>query len=228
MKKIITLFCIVVTTQTVFAQDIDSLLSKYFAAKNDSLRYETIQEFYATFSEADPILFLKAAEKFLTYSQKNKDKAGEAFATSMIGYSYRGLGNTTKSLEYAIKGFETGIETGNVTILAYTKLQLGHCYKDIKDYEQSIKYYLAAAEIGENLKNDKTKSVAYQNLGEVYLAMNKLDSALMYEQKDFEICKRIGFYDFFGYTLLTLGGIHGKMRNTALAVSYFDMAIQEG
>lgn len=50
----------------------------------------------------------------------------------------------------------------------------------------------------------------------------------MYEQKDFEICKRIDFYDFFGYRLLTLGGIHGKMGNTALAVSYFDMAIQEG
>ena len=87
---------------------------------------------------------------------------------------------------------------------------------------------MATAEIGEKLKYEKTKSVAYQNLGEVYLAMNKLDSALMYEQKDFEICKQIGFYDFFGYTLLTLGGIHGKMGNTTLAVSYFDMAIQEG
>jgi tetratricopeptide (TPR) repeat protein len=228
MKKIITLFFLIASMQTAFAQDIDSLLTKYSAAKNDSLRYETIQEFYVRFSEADPILFLKAAERFLTYSQENKDKAGEAFATSMIGYCYRGLGNITKSLEYAIKGFEIGIETGNVTVLAYTKLQLGHCYKDIKDYEQSVKYYVAAAEIGEKLKYEKTKSVAYQNLGEVYLAMNKLDSALMYEQKDFEICKRIGFYDFFGYTLLTLGGIHGKMGSTALAISYFDLAIEEG
>ena len=228
MKKIIILFCFVAGMQTVFAQDIDSLLSKYSAAKNDSLRYETIQEFYATYSEADPILFLKAAEKFLAYSQKNKDKVGQAFATSMIGFCYRGLGNTTKSLEYSIKGFELGSETGNETLLSYNKLQLGNCYKDIKDYEQSIVYYLATAEIGERLKYEKTKSVAFQNLGEVYLAMNKLDSALMYEQKDFEICKRIGFYDFFGYTLLTLGAIHGKMGNTTLAVSYFDMAIQEG
>ena len=150
MKKIITLFCFIANMQTVFSQDIDSLLSKYSATKNDSVRYETIQEFYATYSEADPILFLKAAENFLTYSQENKDKTGEAFATSMIGYCYRGLGNTTKSLEYALKGFERGVETGNATVLAYTKFQLGHCYKDIKDYEQSIKYYLAAAEIGEN------------------------------------------------------------------------------
>ena len=228
MKKIITLFCIVVTTQTVFAQDIDSLLSKYFAAKNDSLRYETIQEFYATFSEADPILFLKAAEKFLTYSQKNKDNVGEACATSMIGFCYRGLGNTTKSLEYALKGFEKGAETGSEGTVAYNNITIGLCYKDISNYEQSLEYFFTALEIGDRLKYEKTKSVAYQNLGEVYLAMNKLDSALMCEQKDFEICKRIGFYDFFGYTLLTLGAIHGKMGNTALAISYFDMAIQEG
>ena len=78
------------------------------------------------------------------------------------------------------------------------------------------------------IKYEKIKSVAYQNLGEVYLAMNKLDSALMYEQKDFEICTRTGFNDFFGYTLLTLGAIHGKMGNASLAISYFDMAIQEG
>jgi tetratricopeptide (TPR) repeat protein len=228
MKKLITLFCFIANMQTAFAQDIDSLILKYSEAKNDSSRYETVQEFYESFSEADPILFLNAAEKFLTHSQRNKDKVGEAFATSMIGYCYRGLGNTTKSLEFAIKGFEKGTETGNEMVLAYNKLQLGHCYKDIKDYEQSIKHYLAAVEIGETLKYEKTKSVAYQNLGEVYLAKNELDSALMYEQKDFEICKRIGFYDFFGYTLLTLGAIHGKMGDNALAVSYFDMAIQEG
>jgi tetratricopeptide (TPR) repeat protein len=228
MKKILTLFCFIASIQTASAQDIDSLYSKFSTANNDSVRYETVQEVYKIYSEADPVLFLKAAEKFLNYSQKNKDKAGEAFATSMIGYCYRGLGNNIKSLEYAIKGFEIGSETGNETVLSYNKLQLAHCYKDIKDYQQSIKYYLAAAEIGESLKYEKTKSVAYQNLGEVYLAMNKLDSALMYEQKDFEICKRIGFYDFFGYTLLTLGAIHGKMENNTLAVSYFDMAIQEG
>ena len=228
MKKIITLLCFLAAMQCAFAQDIDSLYSKFSTAKTDSVRFETIQGFYAVYSEEDPILFLKAAEKFLIYSQNNKDKVGEACATSMIGFCYRGLGNTTKSLEYTLKGFETGAETGNEAILAYNNITIGLCYKDIRNYEQSLKYFFTALEIAERLKNEKTKSVVCQNLGEVYLAMNKLDSALMYEQKDFEICKRTGFTDFFGYTLLTLGAIHGKMGSTALAISYFDLAIQEG
>jgi tetratricopeptide (TPR) repeat protein len=228
MKKLITLFCFIASMQTAFSQDLDSLLSKYSAAKNDSLRFEVILELYANFSEAEPLLFLKIAENFLTYSQKNKDKIGEAYANSMIGFSYRGLGNTTKSLEYAIKGFDIGNETGNETVLALNNLTLGECYKDIGNYQQSLKHFFVLVEIGERVKNEKIKSPGYQNLGEVYLALNKLDSALMYEQKDYEICKKIGYNDFIGYTLLTLGGIHGKMGNNALAVSYFDMAIQEG
>ena len=228
MKKTITLFCFIASMQTVFAQSSDSLFSNYSAAKNDSLRFDAILEFYKTYAEADPLLFLKISENFLAYCQTNKDKIGESLATSTIGYCYRGLGNTTRSLEYSIKGFEIGIETDNEIALAVANSILAHCYKDTKEYQQSIKYYLTVLEIGESVKNEKMKSIACQNLGEVYLAMNKLDSALMYEQKDFEICKRIDFYDDFGYTLLTLGSIHGKMGNTALAVSYFDMAIQEG
>ena len=198
MKKIITLFCFVAGMQTVFAQDIDSLLSKYSAAKNDSLRLEAIIELYANFSEADPLLFLKITENFLTYSRKNKDKIGEAYANSMIGYSYRGLGNTSKSLEYAIKGFDIGNETGNEAVLAVNNLALGECYKDIGNYQQALKHFFVVAEIGERIKNENIKSPGYQNLGEVYLALNKLDSALMYEQKDYEICKRTGNNDFIG------------------------------
>ena len=228
MKKTLVLFCFIASMQTAFAQSTDSLFLKYSAAKSDSLRYEAILAVYKTYSEGDPLIFLKASEKFLAYCQTNKDKIGESLATSTIGFCYRGLGNTTRSLEYSIKGFEIGIETGNEISLAVAKAILAHCYKDTREYQQSIKYYLAVLEIGERVKNEKIKSMACQNLGEVYLSMNKPDSALMYEQKDFEICKRIGFYDDFGYTLLTLGGIHGKMGNTALAVSYFDMAIEDG
>ena len=66
MKKIIILFYFITGMQTAFAQDMDSLFSNYSAAKNDSLRLEAIIELYANFSEADPLLFLKITENFLT------------------------------------------------------------------------------------------------------------------------------------------------------------------
>lgn len=91
----------------------------------------------------------------MAYCQTNKDKIGESLATSTIGFCYRGLGNTTRSLEYSIKGFEIGIETGNEIALAVAKAILAHCYKDTREYQQSIKYYLAVLEIGERVKTRK-------------------------------------------------------------------------
>ena len=68
MKKTLVLFCFIASMQTAFAQSTDSLFLKYSAAKSDSLRYEAILAVYKTYSEGDPLIFLKASEKFLAYS----------------------------------------------------------------------------------------------------------------------------------------------------------------
>ena len=49
----------------------------------------------------------------------------------------------------------------------------------------------------------------------------------MYAQKDYELSQRIKYFDFFSYTLINLGAIHGKLANPAVALGYFDMAIAE-
>jgi tetratricopeptide (TPR) repeat protein len=69
--------------------------------------------------------------------------------------------------------------------------------------------------------------MGFQNLSEIYLTINQVDSALMYAQKDYELSQRIKYYDFFSYTLINLGAVHGKLGNSAVALGYFDMAIQE-
>jgi tetratricopeptide (TPR) repeat protein len=214
--------------QNAFAQDIDSLLTKFSATKDDSLRYEIVLSLFLRYSESDPALFLKTAQKLMLYSQKNNEKTGEAYATGMIGYNYRGVGNSEKSLEYALKADEIAHETGNEILLAFTNNVLGDCYKDLGNYPKALNYSFASAEIGTRLKDSKKQSIAFQNIADVYLAMGKIDSALMYAQKDYELCMRIGFSDYIGYTFEILGVIHGKMGNTALAISYFDMAIREG
>lgn len=119
-------------------------------------------------------------------------------------------------------------DIGNETLMSITSNVLGNIYKDLGNYPKALSQYYLTGELGQKIKFTKAQSLSFQNLGEVYLAMGKTDSALMYEQKDYELCLRTGFYDYFGYTLLTLGSIHSKMGNQALAVSYFDMAIQQG
>ena len=65
-------------------------------------------------------------------------------------------------------------------------------------------------------------------LGECYGELNKLDSALMYAQRAYAICFRIKYFEYIDWTYESLGKIQGKLGNKALAIGYFDLAIEEG
>lgn len=228
MKKVITLLFFITSLQIAFAQDIDSLLLKVAVEKNNDIKVKMVFSYFSTLAETDIALALKNVQKILVYSQEKNDKVIEAYAIASIGYNYRGLGNTKKSLEYALKADEMARETGNEIVQSITNNVLGLIYKDLGNYPKALEHCSKVGEIGERLKYEIAQSLSFQNLGEVYLAMGKMDSALMYEQKDYELCLRTGFFNYFGYTLSALGAIHAKLGNASLAISYFDMAIQEG
>ena len=234
MKKIITLVCfiaiLIFNEETVFAQNqsIDTLIQKIAVEKDDDLRFELLSSFSSNTAETNPMQELKNTKILLAYSQSSKDKLSEAFALTRIGYSYRSFGNAEKSLEYLLKANQLAQETKNGRLIAFNSQILGHIYKDQADYAKAYYYYKLTADIGERIKYDKAVEWGYSNLSDVYLNLNKLDSALMYSQRDYEISMRIHYVDYIGYTYLSLGNIQGQMRNNALAVGYYDMAIAEG
>ena len=230
MRKLIILFSFLVTVNPVFSQSesIDSMLQKISAEKDDNTRIDLIVESFSNTVESNPVLDMQNAQKLLLHSQKNKDKIAEAMALSNIGYDYRSFGNTPKSVEYNLKATALAQETGNEKLKAYTRNHLAHIYKDQGDYPKAISIYLSVEELASKVKSYRIQAIAFENLAEVYLMMNKIDSALMYAQRDYELCMRIHYSFNLGFTLLNLGSIQGKMGNSYLAISYFNMAIQEG
>ena len=230
MKKVIILFSLLLSINAAFSQSegIDTMLQKIAAEKDDNTRIDLINDFTLGALDSYPILNMQNNEKLLLQSKKNKDKIAEAMALSFIGYDYRLFGNTSKSFEYSLKATALAQVTGNGKLIGNTKLILAHNYKDQIDYPKAINLYLSAAGSASKLKDYKLQTRAFQNLSQVYLEMNKIDSALMYAQRSYELCMRIHYSVFLSYTLKDFGSIQGKMGNSSLAISYFNMAIQEG
>ena len=229
MKKIMTFFCFLLSMQTAFSQNegIDSMLQKIAAEKDDSRRIDIIYSSLVIIGETNPVLGLKYAQKLLDYSQINKDKIGEAYAISYMGKMYGVSGNMEKSLGYALKGNEIAEQTGNEKLLAISNTFLGLIYKFLANFPKAISFYMASVQSAEKANYQQAQVMGFQNLSEIYLTINQVDSALMYAQKDYELSQRIKYYDFFSYTLINLGAVHGKLDNSAVALGYFDMAIQE-
>ncbi len=229
MKKIITLFYFLLSIQTAFSQNagIDSMLQKIAAEKDDSKRIDIMYRSLVIIGETNPVLGLKYAQKLLDYSQINKDKIGEAYAMSFTAKMYGVSGNIEKGLGYALKGKEIAEQTGNGKLLAMSTTFLGLIYKYLGNFAKSITYYMASVQLAEKANYQQAQVLGFQNLSEIYLTINQVDSALMYAQKEYELSLRIKYYDFFSYTLINLGAIHGKLGNPAVALGYFDMAILE-
>ena len=236
MKKIIALSCFCVSMQTAFSQnqslqsisrEMDVILQKIDAEKDDYKRIDLIASIYSTRVEINPNWVIETAQKLLKQSQNNKDIIGEAGALSLFGQGYRLAGNNIKGLDYHHKALVLAEKSGNQSVLALIKNQIGHIYKDREDNSKAISIYLSALEHATKGKNNIILNAILWNLGAVYLSANKLDSSLMYSQRAYELCLQINFKNNLAYVLANLGSVQSKLGNAPLAIAYYDMAWKE-
>ncbi len=227
MKKLLAFIILLLKLQSASSQiaGIDSMIQKISVEKDDNKRIGIIYSASMLIGETDPVLGLKYGQSLVAYGKKNKDIITETYGTSYIGKMYGMIGNFEKGLKEALEGKKMAEATGNNKLLAISTVLAGNIYKYLADYPKAINLYIVVGEAAEKAKYQEALIWSFQNLAECYLALNQIDSALMYAQKDYELSQRIKYFDFISYTLINLGSINGKMGNNAIAIGYFDMAI---
>jgi tetratricopeptide (TPR) repeat protein len=228
--KIIITYCFIlfgITICNAQQKSIDSVLQKIVAEKEPNIRIDIIYALYFNTLETNPASGIEHQQKVLLLCQQQKDKVGEAMALSMTGANYRQLGNTIKAMEYNFKALEIAEHTGNLKLIAVINNALGNIYNDREDFAKATKLYAASEAAAAKIKEEKIQSFALVNLGTAYLSLNKLDSALTFTQRAYELCLRNNYTDYLSSILTQLGSIQGKLNNPTLAVSYYNLAIIE-
>ena len=228
MKKILFFFFFFLSAQNIFAQSqsIDSILQKIAVEKDEDKKVDLIISIWGTGLDRDPYLVIKTGQALLKQAQEKNDIIQEASAYCILGTGLRVSGNPIRGLALSQKALILAEKAGNYTILAMTKNQMGHTYRDREEYENAFKIYKAAFEDAVKAKNEVVKIWPVMNIGVCYLNMDKLDSSLNYLQRAYELSLQINKIDL-SYILWNLGGIHSKLGNAALAVTYYNMAIQK-
>jgi tetratricopeptide (TPR) repeat protein len=231
MRKIIFLFCSIALPvlfgKTVLAQkpNVDSLIQKIGAEKDDDKKLDLTMQFYTTEINNNPAYPIEIGLKLLRQSQPDKNIITETSAYSFLGHGYRLSGNNIKALEYHHKAVAMAEASGNSSLLSVANLQLAHIYKDRGEYDKAIQFYTVALREGEQGKVEVVKYWPLGNLGSVYLMMNKLDSSLMYSQRGYEAYLRAKDSNLQLLAFLNLAGVHSKMNNVPLALTYYNMAL---
>lgn len=229
MKKLITIFCFVAGIQTAFAQksNVDSILQKVAIEKDEDQKVDLLVSLVSTEINNDPEWCIETGLKLLNQSKKENDNIELSVAYSFLGQGYRLLGNNIKALDYHFKGIAAAEKSGNLSILAFAENQAAHIYRDRQEYDKAISLYLSSTAHADKGKNERIKGWGPLNLGATYLATNNLDSSLMYSQRSYENAVRLKTTSNLTFLFTNMGGVHSKLGNAPLAVSYFNMAINQ-
>jgi len=229
MKKIFIaiFFYSMAHISTAQKPNVDSILQKVAVEKDEDKKVDLLVSLISAETNNNPEFTIEIGLKLLNQSKGENKNIEIAVAYSFLGQGYRLLGNNIKALDYHHKAIASAEKSNNFSILAWTENQLAHIYKDREEYEKAISLYLSATAHADKGKNEKIKGFAPLNLGAVYLFTNNLDSSLMYSQRAYEIAIRQKTTFSLSGVFINLGSVQSKMGNTSLAVSYFNMAINQ-
>ena len=238
MKKLIGLaIFLLITIQFSVAQsakidfsqkppNLDSLLPKIKAEKNDSARYYLALS-ALTISETNPVEDMHNSEIILMHGQKNNDLVCQVLGYCCLCYDYIAFGNKVKSLEFGIKANQAAEKSNNDRLKTFAKAMLALTYLTMGDFEKAESYNKAAMEAGSKYETDIISVCAVNDMGTIYLAMGKIDSALVYTQKAYEMAIKSGINYWLTSTYLQFGSIHAAMKNSSLALNYWNLALNE-
>ena len=183
------------------------------------------------------------ANQALNISRKNNQQIAEADALTGIAYQLLSSGKFGESLGYLEQAFALASNTKNekeswnldeqsprlkrLTTLSRIHNNLGILMSLTQNAEQEIFHYKEAARIADEIDNKDWSQIANQNLGETYLRLGQLDSALFFAKKSESLFLKAGSAkNIYGWELVALGDVYFQMKNLPLAKKYYNESVK--
>ena len=252
-RKIIyaSLLFFVVKMVTAQQPHIDSLEYETAITKNDTIQLILLGQISNAYTEIDPDSAYYYAEKMLAPARKLDLRLEEVHALAEMGYALLNMGNYPRSLQTLLSAItiandpksEQNIlpdkfppidEFTDRTATAHmqrlhrlgrTHQYIGILYFNANNYEKALSHYLEARQLIEQSGNPYILCIVNSTLGRTYLSLKKPDSALVAEQKAYDLSTRVGYKRYLGSILLNMGRIYTAQGRKNLASEYFRKAI---
>ncbi|MCX6203044.1 MAG: tetratricopeptide repeat protein [Bacteroidetes bacterium] len=251
MKYLFLLFISVMSVITPFAQN-NSNTSLPYDSLNDINWYKksvaTLLEKVETLADNEEkvLIYLNIISKYdfykkdsaiiyslkaLKLSEKINSEKGKIRALDFLRMEFTSIGNYFEAIKAGIEALEIAekIKDSSKILNAYYGLSLS--YNESKDYATSLKYSLKLKEYAVANKNKILKDFYYinaiTNIGDNYMNLNKIDSALTYFNLAYQIS--LGLDESEKYIPLgNLGEINYKLKNYEIALSYYKQCVSTG
>lgn len=131
---------------------------------------------------------IKAMGRAITLSKETGDLANLASCYNSIGGAHLRLNNYSVALEYLQLAFEVNEQLNNKNSMAQNLINMTGIRIDQKDYNGALEYASQAKKLYEEIGDSSRLSVAYLQMGSIYLFLD-LDLSLEYLEKSLDLNK---------------------------------------
>ncbi len=230
---------------------VDSLLHKVMTTQNDTVRMVGYNALAETYEETNPDSSFFYAQQQLALSRKLKFQLNEVYALAQMGYALQNMGNYPRSLQTLLSALTLGEDPKSeqnmlpgkyidvrflgkrpltahilrMSMLGIVHHNLGVLYGTTNNSKKELFHYLLARQITEETDYLYELSTIDMTLGRTYLSLKKYDSALLFEQKAYDLSMQMGYKKYVGSILLNTGRIYSSLGNTQVATDYFRKAL---
>jgi len=168
----------------------------------------------------------------LSISKAGDYKKGEAQALTIIGNTYSYQSNYTKAFETHVAALKIYEERNDLVGIGATYNNIALIYDDQSEYKKALINYLKTynifeklfhsnKEIYQKLNIDNYLVIVFSNIGNDYEKLNKLDSALYYQNKAYALATQIKDVNNIGTVMANLGNINRKLgRDDSALLQY--------
>jgi len=126
------------------------------------------------------------------YKSRKQKKDQQAKAYYYLGRVYEGLGNDVSAAEAYLSALDIMGERGVSKLHLYANINLASCYYYQDLYERSMERYGKAYDIAIQLGDSSNLFFPLRAMGGIYVALNQLDSALLYYNRSLAVAVGVG------------------------------------
>jgi signal transduction histidine kinase/DNA-binding response OmpR family regulator/tetratricopeptide (TPR) repeat protein len=182
-----------VNTQWPFRKRIDSLKNLISNTKKDTgkiILLEVLGQSYRDGKKMDSSIL--CYQYALEINEKNKySLQKQCWDMGTIDFIMYEMGNYIESLKLASRELILTEKIKDTFHLGYVHLVFGHDHRELGDYRESLNHYFKAKQIFklyyQSRNEPENNTYTIQCIGEVYLKMNKIDSALIFTQQAYKL-----------------------------------------
>lgn len=205
-------------------EDIDSLKQELMIFKHDTDRIYLLNKLSWAYrgKSSDSAMFY--AQKALTYSRQIKFSKGESEALVILGF-VQFAENPAAALALSLRALQVAEKNRDDWQRAWAMERIGIGYRDLKNYPKALSYLYQAKNIFCSIRDFKMETTIQFQLGNIYLAMNLLDSGFHYAQLVFEKSERLNIEWMLVNRFEFMGAAWEKKGNRKLALWYYQEAL---